>query len=818
MNKRLYWIFQKHLRKCSFFLKKIWYMTLSKYEVRKSLSQIWISVLKTMAYQVFVSLLFAFFLSKIDGFLLKECNIMPLSLDMYKDIAIGGMGIAGVILGLYCANIASIFSSKYSNAPQRLSILFRKDIVTNSCIKQIVGYIVFCTIMLCKCVVEFNLGVASLIGLLFLTVHVVITFSMVGNRSYVLSDSFSIADSEFRSLNNTIKHVSKRNLLTKDKNFQNHYRRIASNAISVLLEISTYNANIPINQNGSMLSFMEKNIVLIETYWESKSSIPYDSLWFGKKVIYPQWHTASDTEIDIALKTGTSIQPIEKEYADWLEDALLKVNQECFEKILRDNDISILQRYLFELCETSQAAGENNQSTFWVHYLGEVAEQLKEKDFRQFLNNNIEQEYSSSIIGLLCSNYICIIVGINTYLSKIDLEKIFNKCTQYSSNTQCDIQSIPFLNTPDCKMLYSQIDAELSIEGIRITPDWYIEQMVAAEIYRSVGKMIDSLSITVKSIFDIGKQMQQDGYAQAAATAFSYVFEMINKCKISIQALELLLPQLSSKHKDERIIWDEVSTKQLEKEINIIEEEMPGLLMKCSMAYAAKHWKDREDSPDFLGLCYNHISESLVHALENNNFSKFQEIYKDYFSLVILYQEYVRSDVMKHKEEHLAGIVFHVATAPLLEYALISGLAIIWGEFIGETCWKELVDSSLEVFVEQAEDNQLRLTTIARYLQVRHHDIMGIGNRDAIQTGWVQRIERAIVNSPKFETEYDRFNMRLKTDSKLLSCYCGTLLSYNSSINLQNPEDVYLITCVNKHLPDNQKYQSNWGWEKNYES
>lgn len=818
MNRRFYWIMQKYLRKCGFLLKKLWYRILGECETCWGLSQIWISVLRTMSYQVGVSLLLAFCLSKIDVFLLARCNITSISLDMFKDITIGGMGIAGVILGLYCANIASIFSSKYSNAPQCLAKLFRQDIVTNSCIKQIVGYIVFCAIMLFKCAFELDLGIASLVGLLFLTVRVVITFSMTGNRSYVLSDSFSIADTEFRNLYNTIKHVSKRNLFTKDKNFQNHYRRIANNSISVLLEVSQYNADIPINQNGSMLSFMEKNVALIKTYWEGKSSIPYDSLWFGKKVIYPQWHTASDSEIGIALETGTSIRPIEKEYADWLEAALLKVNQECFEKILRDNDISTLQRYLLNLCTASQTAGEHNQSAFWVHYLEKVTTQLKEKVFGHLSNDNIEQENISSVIEILCSNYICTIVGINNFLSGLDLEKIFNKCIQYSNNTQCEIQSTPFLNTPDCRRLYKQINAELSIEGERITPDWYIEQIVAAEIYRSIGTMINSLSITIKSVSDIGKQLQQDGYAHAAATVLSHVFEMVNKCKLSIQAIELVLPQLNSKHKDESIIWDEVSTEQLKKEISIIEEEMPGLLMKCSASYATKHWEDRENSPDFLGLCYNHISESLVRALENNNFTKFQEIYKDYFSLMILYQEYVRSDVMKHKEEHLAGIVFHVSTAPLLEYALISGLAIIWGEFIGETCWKELVDSSLRIFVEQAENNQLMLTTIVRYLQVRHHDIMGIGNRDVIQTGWVQRIERAITNNPKFETEYDRFNMRLKTDSKLLSHYCGTLFSHSASIKLHNPEDVYLIICVNKYLPDDQKYQSDWGWERDYES
>ena len=106
-----------------------------------------------MILQICSSLLLAFLLAKCDGFLMDRFSLKPLLPDIVKDINIGGMGIAGVILGLYCANIASIFSAKYSNVPQNLARLFQQDIVTNSCIKQIVGYIVFCTIILLECAV-----------------------------------------------------------------------------------------------------------------------------------------------------------------------------------------------------------------------------------------------------------------------------------------------------------------------------------------------------------------------------------------------------------------------------------------------------------------------------------------------------------------------------------------------------------------------------------------------------------------------------------------------------------------------------------------
>lgn len=817
MNRKIYWIVKKYLRKCIFSLKRFVYILREKYELYYNLAQIQISILKTMAVQIGISLLLVFLLTKCDSFLLDKLNLKPLSSDMFKDITIGGMGIAGVILGLYCANIASIFSAKYTNVPKNLAKLFQQDIVTNSCIKQIVGYIVFCTMLLFECAIDRNLCLASMVGLLFLTIRVVVTFSMAGNRSYALSDTFTIADLKFSDLYNTVKKVSKSSFFSADINFQNHYCKLANKDITTLSEIGQYNSNIPKNQNGTMLSFMGRILALIALYWEEKKQIPYDSFWFDKKAQYKQWHIASDTEISIALQTGTSIQPEEKKDYYWFEDKLLEINQGCFEKVLKDDDITILQRYFTNLRTISQAAGEHIENLYWVHYLEKIGAQSRSVIRKHLSNDDVDQETALSAIDMLCSNYSGVIVGINRYLSELDLEKIFQGCTTYSNFSQCDIRNNPYLNTEDCRKLYTQINAELSIEKVKITPDWFIEQTVAAEIYKSIGQIIDSITIAVKSVFDIGQQLQDEKNYQAAATALSHVFELLEKCRISIRAIEEMLPILRAKHIETSIVWEELSTEQLHNEINQIEEKLPSILIKCSACYAIGHWKNREDSPDFLGLCYNQISEALIRAIENDNFQKFQEIYKDYFSLVLLYHDYIRTDVIKHREKHLQGIVFHVATAPFLEYALISGLAIIWGEFISDSRWRNLVDDTLKRFVEMIPDSKTTLSTIAQYLQTRQHDIMGIGNRDIVQTGWVQRIEHCISESPRFETEYDQFSERLKTDSKLLSKFCGSIF-FHGSVELHNPEDVYMIVSVNNYLSDDQKYQSRLGWERDYEN
>lgn len=272
-----------------------------KFSKQCNLLHIQFDILKVVLWQIFLAIVFVLLLKKCDALLLSYLKLDSVSLDMFKDITIGGMGIAGVILGLYCANISSIFSAKYSNVPSDLATLYQRDVITNSCINQIIRYIVVCSIFLFECVFEQPLGIASIIVLLFLTVQMVITFSVTGNRSYMLSDTFSVGDAKFQNLYNIIKKVSKRNIFTTDQSFQNHYKKIASHDVHILFEIGQYNANIPKNQNESMGLFMNKSVALLEFYWDKKQNIQYDSLWFEKKAQYPQWHATDDTEIRVAL-------------------------------------------------------------------------------------------------------------------------------------------------------------------------------------------------------------------------------------------------------------------------------------------------------------------------------------------------------------------------------------------------------------------------------------------------------------------------------------------------------------------------------------
>jgi len=156
MNTKLYWLLRSWWKIVTFKIKKLLYSIRYKYENEKRTKIFSLLILKMIFKKLIFACIMCFISIQIDNILLNITKSDALDNQLFLDIIIGGIGVSGVILGLYCSNMASIFSSKYTNAPESIIQLYQQDILTNKCIKQIVGYITVCVVLLVVCIAEIN--------------------------------------------------------------------------------------------------------------------------------------------------------------------------------------------------------------------------------------------------------------------------------------------------------------------------------------------------------------------------------------------------------------------------------------------------------------------------------------------------------------------------------------------------------------------------------------------------------------------------------------------------------------------------------------
>ena len=315
----------------------------------------------------------------------------------------------------------------------------------------------------------------------------------------------------------------------------------------------------------------------------------------------------------------------------------------------------------------------------------------------------------------------------------------------------------------------------------------------------------------------MGKQLIEKRKYFPAAVSFSHMYELNSKIEYSISCIDYYYLQIEKLLLEPTIVVEDIELSEAKKILASVKKELPQLLVKCSGIFAIQHWNEREEYPDLLGFCYNHICESLIESIEQNDFETFSKTYTGFLGVVLLYQEYVRVDATKIKEPHLQQGVFHVSTAPIIEYAIISGLSILWGEFNKSTQWMELINQELDNFIQKNENAIDSLTRISTIAAARKRHMAAIGNRDVLQTGWTMRIVNALEEAKVCEFDYGPFGQKiLKTDSKILKAFYGT---YFSGLEYtHHVEDIYFVCCVNKYLSKDDLYKGDFEWEEDFDA
>lgn len=818
MNYKLYWWIRKHFLSCVFFFKKQKFRHMEHKDTQLFSRSLKLSIAKTMLIRLALSSLLVCFIVGLDHVLIANTQIEGFDTSLYKDLLLGGMGIAGVILGLYCANIASIFSAKYSNVPKQIAYDFQSDIITKSSIKEIIGYIVTCTLTLMLCIAKIPLTWISLSIIAILTIRVVIVFSISGTRTYILSDTFRISDIHTNRINNALRKISKKNTITSDISFQHHIQKVCGKDIAVLSEIAQYNLDIPATQNSSMYEFMENNLILIGRYWKIKNSIPHNSKWFADKTIYPQWHTASHAETSIAARHSISIDGKQTPNLWWFEDELLAVNEICLEKLIRDSDKPSIIKYLNKLAFLSADAINANSHTYWVQHLNRIQRKmLAFVGSIQNVDTSTEDELAS-IFDIIASAYVAMLKSANRTLSSFDINKVLDHACTLHNNYDAETGLLQFVNNDICDSLYRQISAEIKIEKQRITPEWFIKQTIAKQIYSFLEDVVENTEQIIDEYIKAGKFLHEKKLNYCAAVFFAHCFEIINNCEEIIASISVYFPDLEKMHVEKTYPWEKVTTQGATESLSTLYQTAPALLIKNCGSFAIHNWNNREDKPDFLGLCYNHMCEHLIRSIEANDYSKFEALYCDFFSLTLFYQEYVRTNVVKRKEPHLQGAVIYAATEPYVEYGIISGLATLWGEFISDNRWRLLVQTTLEKFLEKDQEEKKNvLTQITQFVQGRRGFFVGITNRSVMQTDWEMRVAHTMTRDEHFQLEYGKFGQKfLKTNSKLLHAFAGSL--FGDMLDFHNTEDIFYVVFVNQYLDQNKKYKSQSKWEEEIEN
>lgn len=809
MNSKTYWKLRKRMLSILFKFKTIIYRSISIISIPKDYAPFSLVIAKKAILGLIKGIIIALFLLFLDGILLEAECLAKIDGSIFTAVVIGCLSIAGVILGLYCANISSIYSSKYANAPAAVSNAFQCDRLTQRCISVIIDYIIFGFIVIVEILIDCSLSLVTVFTIILWSIVVIISYSVAGNRAYQLADVYSVADDSYRLLYRIISNNLNKKIYSNDASFQNHFQKICENQFKLLNEIQRFGESLAENNIATMIQFMCKNLSLVEAYWEIKRYIPRDSYWFRNTQKYQKWHLTDSIETSTALRTGTILPSKAEHDYWWFENEIFSINRKCILYLCKTSNYSSLYTYLscFDtICEIAIDSKEVNYFVNQINYLRELVEKLatdieKQDDEENKIFAGIVEQISLLYLGIVLeSKKYCENLDIKKFISNaisiIDKGKPLDKCELFRGKEQLDF--------------YNKIITEIQVEKKRLTPDWLIAQNVAKEAHVYINSLIDAIREGIDNSFRLGQYLYEKKMLFESCIISLRFYEYESKLSRLLEVIELKEKEFSEYHIDQALVWDELKIEILKQTIKKWKNTIPSLLLKCSSEFSIKTWEKRDEYPDFLGESYNHICDDAINAITQNNISQFQVDFENLSRLMLLYQEYIRTDFIKKKDVYKIEFVYYAFTSPIAEWAQIGGLAILWGEFNSNKDWKEIVNTvTAKIFTDDSERTELAETFI-KYIQDRDKSWIGFGYRGFLETEWKQRVAQAIKNSEIYQTEYDLFGMKLKTESKLLNAFCQ---NFESMGFITDPSEVYWVLCINPMLPEEKKFRTRYSWE-----
>lgn len=805
----MYWKFRKVTQNIIFQIKKLIYHLFDKTTEFREYRSFGRRIVQISFVEIIKGALLSAVALEIDYLIMKKMDVGSVDGSIFVPFIIGGIGIAGVILGLFCSNIATIYSTRYVNAPVIISNAFHYDKLNRKCVSGIVDYITFGFIILSVMAMGRNIGWFVVAISAIFSVGVIVSYTIAGKRSYQLSDIYSIADDSNRVLYRVISKGLNKELFAADENFQNHFMESAEKQLEILRAVQKYGESESGRDNTTLTEFMGKNLAIVTLYWMEKRKISRLSMWFRDTPKYQKWHMTSDIESSLALRTGTLLRTKGEHDYWWFEEEIFSINRACVSSLVKKQDYASLYAYILGFDKICKWAIEGREANY---YAGQVnlLKQAIEKSITEGMINEDKKELLAGLVEVISLIYLNIILETSNYYQKSNYESIAAQMLKAVDRGK-DYAHCPVLRGRENKEYYDFIITEVKVEGKRITPDWVIKQQVAKEEYVYLNSLLDIVREGMDSAFNLGKVFLEKKLYFEACIIFSRFYEYESKLSKLIDIVISRRNELEEYHIDKALVWDAFRLDQLRETIDNWKKEVPELLYNGSCHFTLDNWNNSEKFPDYLGESYNHICEDAISAIINNDIEQFSVDYENLSKIMLLYQEYIRSDFIKKNNLYRAEYAYYMFTSPIAEWAQIGGLAIIWGEVKAEAEWKKRVCCGADsIFLKDGKMNDLP-EKFVEYIQHRSDFMFNTGSRELLETQWKMEVENALRKSGECEQENSIFGLILKTDSNLLKSFCPRVLDFGFT---NDPAEVFWVTCVNPNLPDNKRFKTRNSWDE----
>lgn len=647
--------------------------------------------------------------------------------------------VAGVFLALYFTAISVVASTVYARVPGEIRELLTKEKVGNLYIQIVTFTVAVATLLLGKNAFGFSINSLDMLIVVLLSIITIFSFIVLGLRIFSYFNPTMLAEYLGYDLARWFKAATAKGFQWGNPSFQSHYQKQAESLLMTYRKVTYLATHAEYFDGPALVRMIVQPLLLLQIYISEKTHIPSNSNWFKKIYRHRDWLTADSTQTEMALRSGTSLQPESVPDHMWFEKNIGETLIEVFRALAKENDFSSTTDILNNIQRTEAVLSTHlaiDEALYIYRVIQPLVFQIAFFDDTNIGNLREDEEKSIlsrlGIIDFYCLGPINILLGLSDTLDKITKDAFAKKIDGINWTKSESIYAVenPREVVKQLEYVQERIRFEYEVEGKFISPKWYHNQIAAFGMVSFIKDAIEELVTEYEKLFANQTQrlVSEKRYLNAAQI-IDRGLEACNKFAFHVDKIHACYDRLSELRFVKDIPWPNIDWDSLSNRVSAVKENLIINLAKSSVILA--EMPSRKTWPDYFGQSFMVLAEECNNALVTGNDTLFGKIFPAYFNAALKAHDRLRTEIGAGTNQETA-LVF--ITEPIEDLLQISGYALIYSELDGKGYW-DTAKKCWDLYFNNHGKPKEAIDSINAFTKFRE-SVFAILPHAIIRTGW----------------------------------------------------------------------------------
>ncbi|MDP1580964.1 MAG: hypothetical protein Q8M02_11840 [Candidatus Didemnitutus sp.] len=646
--------------------------------------------------------------------------------------------VSATLLGLYFAAVSVVASTAYARVPGEVRALVVADQAGTFYFGFLTRFCLLSILLLLVAALGGPIGFSSMAALGFLAVFGILSFIVLGLRTFSFFDPGSLVESLNRPLLRCFVEVTPQGFAWDDPSFQTPHHRHARHLLTcyenlVLLAEQKDNLN-----TRALLALGNGLIEILGIYPHYKSRIPTKSHWFQRRFRHKDWLTTSFFEVEIARATDTALQPEAVPDINWLETDCGKLLARILRSLLERGESAAANALLDEIQGLLKRWGYGQQVTEALVLFTSLQEVVRAHNRTAVFTPAPPVQMEMSVQRLALYDYVSlglmnILLGWARYASDHEPESTIGEVENI------DWRKLHTLYPPGIRprplieqweSLRTKVAFELDVEGRMISPAWLLTEASALGYCRHFEIAPELIATHERWFRDNMKERVAVGDPVGAAHLGLRSLEAVNKIRSHLPTLEEWHTRSAAFNRSKDQLWPVLDWQEMQKRAEKLRKdittELVGLIDQVQGLPAEKNL------PDLFGQIYTVLAERCLEALLEEDRDTFRSLFPQVLSTALQAHQRIFS---RHQTDSRQA--FRLAMGPLGDLLALSGYALLSGDLVDPE-FAEIATHEWNNFLATRVDDAARRTAIVQFA-ASTDTMLGFSPRAMLRFEWQRK-------------------------------------------------------------------------------